>query len=156
LTAGVAGVDAASLDAVLQRLAHSGVTNAYAVLCLLPTSDSDKDVKILALRHQITVLKRQLGNEKVPFAATDRAFLAVLLHRLLRDVLRRVRLLVRPDMVLRWHRDLLARRHAARSGPQRPGRPRTVRSIRALVLRLALENPSWGYRRLHGELLVLG
>jgi putative transposase len=58
--------------------------------------------------------------------------------------------------VLRWHRDLLARRHAAASRPKRPGRPRTVRSIRALVLRLARENPSWGYRRLHGELLVLG
>jgi hypothetical protein len=63
---------------------------------------------------------------------------------------------VRPDTVLRWHRDLLARRHAARSRPKRPGRPRTVRSIRTLVLRLARENPSWGYRRLHGELLVLG
>jgi putative transposase len=72
------------------------------------------------------------------------------------DVLRRVRLLVRPDTVLRWHRDLLARRHAARSRPTRLGRPRTLRSIRALVLRLARENPTWGYRRLHGELLVLG
>ena len=71
-------------------------------------------------------------------------------------MLRRVRLLVRPDTVLRWHRDLVARRHAAASRPKRPGRPRTVRSIRALVLRLARENPSWGYRRLHGELLVLG
>ena len=68
----------------------------------------------------------------------------------------RFRLLVRPDTVLRWHRDLLARRHAARSRPGRPGRPRTVRSIRLLVLRLARENPSWGYRRIHGELLCLG
>src|SRR5712664_2315186 len=62
----------------------------------------------------------------------------------------------RPDTVLRWHRDLITRRHAARSRPKRPGRPRTVRSIRALVLRLVRENPSWGYRRVHGELLVLG
>jgi putative transposase len=67
-----------------------------------------------------------------------------------------VRLLVRPDTVLRWHRDLLARRHAAASRPKRPGRPRRVPSVRTLVLRLARENPSWGYRRLHGELLVLG
>ena len=119
-------------------------------------SNRDKDVEILALRHQITVLQRQLGNEKPRFAATDRAFLAALLHRLPRDVLGRVRLLVRPDTVLRWHRDLLARHHAAISRPKRPGRPRTVRSIRALVLRLARENPTWGYRRLHGELLVLG
>jgi putative transposase len=62
----------------------------------------------------------------------------------------------RPSVaMLRWHRDLLARRHAARSRPKSPGRPRTVRSIRLLVLRLARENPSWGYRRIHGELLVL-
>ncbi|MGW1412553.1 helix-turn-helix domain-containing protein [Streptomyces sp. NPDC002403] len=86
----------------------------------------------------------------------SRAFLAALLHRLPRGVLRRLRLLARPDTVLRWHRDLVACRHAAGSKPKRPGRPRTVRSIRALVLRLARENPTWGYRRLHGELLVLG
>ncbi|WP_223840306.1 integrase core domain-containing protein [Saccharopolyspora pogona] len=72
------------------------------------------------------------------------------------NLLRRLRLLVRPDTVLRWHRDLVARRHATASKPKRPGRPRTVRSVRVLVLRLAKENPSWGYRRLHGELLVLG
>lgn len=71
-------------------------------------------------------------------------------------MLRQVQLLVRPDTVLRWHRDLLARRHAARSRPGRPGRPRTVRSVRVLALRLARENPGWGYRRVHGELLVLG
>jgi putative transposase len=82
--------------------------------------------------------------------------LAALLHRLPKDVLRGLRLLVRPDTVLRWHRDLITRRHAAASRPKRPGQPRTLRSVRVLVLRLARENPSWGYRRLHGELLVLG
>lgn len=55
-----------------------------------------------------------------------------------------------------WHRDLIARRHAALSRPRRRGRPRTLRSIRVLVLRLARENTSWGYRRVHGELLTLG
>ena len=79
-----------------------------------------------------------------------------MLYWLPRDALSRFRLLVRPETVLRWHRDLLARRHAARSRPGRPGRPRTIRSVRLLVLRLARENPSWGYRRIHGELLVLG
>ncbi len=138
------------------RLAYLGVTNAFAILRLLPMCSRDKDVEILALRHQITVLERQLGNEKVRFDGSDRAFLAALLHWLPRDVLRRLRLLVRPDTVLRWHRDLLGRRHAAVSRPMRPGRPRTVRSVRTLVLRLARENPGWGYRRLHGELLVLG
>ena len=108
------------------------------------------------LRHQITVLERQLGTNRPRFSPADRAFLAALLHRLPRDVLGRFRLLIRPDTVLRWHRNLLARRHAARSRPRRPGRPRTVRSIRLLVLRLARENPCWGYRRIHGELLVLG
>jgi putative transposase len=63
---------------------------------------------------------------------------------------------VRPDTILKWHRDLIARRHAAVSRPRRPGRPRTLCSIRALVLRLARENSSRGYRRVHGELLVLG
>jgi putative transposase len=71
-------------------------------------------------------------------------------------VLHRVRLLVRPETVLRWHRDLIAARHARISPPMRVGRPRTVRSIRLLVLRLARENSTWGYRRIHGELLVLG
>jgi putative transposase len=141
---------------VLLRLAYLSVTKVFALLRLLPVSDRDKDVEILALRHQITVLERQLGNARPRFCRGDRAFLAALLHRLPRDVLGRFRLLVRPDTVLRWHRDLLARRHAARSRPGRPGRPRTVRSIRLLVLRLARENPCWGYRRIHGELLVLG
>jgi putative transposase len=79
-----------------------------------------------------------------------------LLHRLPQEALRRLRLLVRPDTILRWHRDLITRRHAARSTPKRQGRPPTVRSIRVLVLRLVQENPHWGYRRVHGELLVLG
>ncbi|MEU5850691.1 integrase core domain-containing protein [Saccharopolyspora shandongensis] len=141
---------------MLLRLAYLSVTNTFAMLRLLPMSDRDKDIEILALRHQITVLERQLGQARVQFAPADRALLAALLHGLPRNVLRRLRLLVRPDTVLRWHRDLIAGRHAALSKPKRPGRPRTVRSVRALVLRLAKENPSWGYRRLHGELLILG
>jgi transposase len=102
------------------------------------------------------VLQRQLGGDRIRFDLSDRAFLAALLHRLPRDVLRRVRLLVRPDTVLRWHRDLVAHRHAIASPPKRAGWPRTVRSVCMLVLRLARENSSWGYRRIHGELLVLG
>ncbi|WP_158854825.1 integrase core domain-containing protein [Saccharothrix deserti] len=138
------------------RLAYLGVTNAFALLRLLPLSDRDKDVEILALRHQITVLERQLGKTRPRFSPGDRVFLAALLHRLPVTALRRFRLLVSPETVLRRHRDLLARCHTARSRPKRPGRPRTVRSIRLLVLRLARENPAWGYRRIHGELLVLG
>ena len=141
---------------MLLRLVYLGVTNGLGLLRLLPMSDRDKDAEILVLRHQIAVLQRQLGTQKPLFKPSDRALLAALLHRLPKDVLRGLRLLVRPDTVLRWHRDLIARRHALKSRPKRPGRPRTLRSIRVLVLRLAKENPSWGYRRLHGELLVLG
>jgi putative transposase len=140
----------------LLRLVYLGMASAFAMLRLLPMSDRDMDVEVLALRHQIAVLERQLNGQRVRFDAGDRAFLAALLQGLPPEVLGRMRLLVRPDTVLRWHRDLVARRHAARSRPKRGGRPRTVRSIRALVLRLARENPTWGYRRLHGELLVLG
>ncbi|MBB4786867.1 hypothetical protein BJY27_007828 [Streptomyces rapamycinicus] len=111
---------------MLLRLAYLGVTNAFAMLRLLPMEDREKTVEILALRHQIMVLERQLGKDRVRFVPSDRAFLAALLHRLPMDVLRGVRLLVRPDTVLRWHRGLLARRHAAASQPKRSGRPRTV------------------------------
>jgi hypothetical protein len=63
-----------------------------------------------------------------------------------------LKLLVTPDTILRWHRDTVRRRRTARSKHRRTGRPTTRRSIKALVLRLARENPEWGYRRIHGEL----
>jgi putative transposase len=141
---------------VLLRLAYLGVTNAFALLRLLPRGDHDKDAEILALRHQLAVLQRQLGGQQVRFEPADRVLLAALLRPLPRPTLRRLRLLVRPDTILKWHRDLVARRHAAVSRPRRRGRPRTLHSIRALALRLARENSSWGYRRVHGELLVPG
>jgi hypothetical protein len=75
---------------------YLGVTNVFALLRLLPVSDRDKDVEILALRQQITVLERQLGTARPGFCPADRAFLAALLHRLPRDVLGRFRLLVGP------------------------------------------------------------
>jgi hypothetical protein len=82
---------------VLLRIAYLSVTNALAMLRLLGMSDHAKDSELLALRHQITVLQRQLHGEKVRFDPSDRGFLAVLLHRLPRDVLLLVRLLVRPE-----------------------------------------------------------
>src|SRR5258705_9131408 len=104
-------------------------------------NDRDEDAEILVLRHQIAMLQRQLGAQKPRFGPSDRALLAALLHRLPIEVLRGLRLLVRPDTVLRWHRDLIARRHASASRARRPGRPRTLQSIRILVRRLARENP---------------
>jgi transposase len=90
------------------------------------------------------------------FTPADRFLLAGLLHRLPTGKLRHLVLLVRPDTILRWHRDPLRRRHTAAGAPRGRGRPRTVRSIRLLVLRLARENAPWGYRRIHGELAVFG
>src|SRR3954469_10547219 len=124
----------------------------FAFVRLLPISDADKDVEILALRHQLVVLQRQI--DKPRLTPPDRAFLAALLHRPPRPTLRQLHLTVSPDTVLRWHRDLLRRHHAKASRPKRPGRPPTIRSIEALILRLAQENPNWGYRRIHGELAM--
>jgi hypothetical protein len=67
-----------------------------------------------------------------------------------------LQLLITPDTILRWHRDIARRRWAARSMRGKTGRLTTRRSIRTLVLRLARENPEWGYRRIHGELAGLG
>jgi hypothetical protein len=67
---------------VLFRLAYLGVTNALAMLRLLPTSDRAKDAEILALRHQIMILERQLQGQRIRFTPADRALLAALLHRL--------------------------------------------------------------------------
>ncbi|MEU0811213.1 hypothetical protein [Streptomyces sp. NPDC005970] len=139
---------------MLLRLAYLAATNTLAVLRLLPMSNRDKDIEILVLRHQLLVLQHQVG--KPAFNKSDRAVLAGLLHHLPKDRLRHLLLLVRPETVLRWHRELLRRRHAATCVPRRRGRPRTIRSIRALVLRLARENASWGYRRIHGELAARG
>ena len=125
-----------------------------ALTCLLPMSGTDKDIEILALRHQLAVVQRQI--DKPRLTPPDRAFLAALLHRLPRPTLRQLHLIVSPDTVLRWHRDLIRLHHVKACRPKRPGRPRTNRSIRTLVLRLVRENPSWGYRRVHGELATLG
>nr|WP_260408641.1 integrase core domain-containing protein [Planomonospora venezuelensis] len=136
------------------RLVYLIVTTVFAFLRLLPGSDRDKEIEILVLRHQLTVLQRQVS--KPAFTSGDRFVLAGLLGHLSMGKLRHLALLVRPETILRWHRDLLRRRHAAACTPRRRGRPRTISSIRLLVLRLARENPSWGYRRIHGELVALG
>jgi hypothetical protein len=113
------------MSAVPLLLTYPGAANMLALLWLLPASDRDKVIEILALRHQIVVLERQLGKTRPRFLPSDRVFLA-LLHCLPRDVLGRFRLLVRPDTVLRWHRDLMARRNAARSRPKSLGRESTA------------------------------
>jgi hypothetical protein len=116
-------------------LAYLTVTTTFSFLRLLSRTDRDKEIEILVSRHQLMALQRQAPKPVVTRA--DRFLLAGLLHRLPMDTLWHLVLLVRPDIILRWHRDLLRRRHAAASSPRGRGRPRTVQSVRMLVLRLA-------------------
>src|SRR4051812_21587604 len=119
-------------------------------LALLARSDTAKDAEILTLRHEVAVLRRT--NPRPTLTWLDRAVFSAL-SRLLPPPLRRIRL-VSPRTLLRWHAQLVARRWTYPH--RRPGRPPTAAPIRALVLRMARENPRWGYRRIQGELIGLG
>src|SRR3954454_6095217 len=111
-------------------------------LVLLARSDTAKDAEILVLRHEVAVLRR--SNQRPTLTWIDRAFLSAL-ARLLPTQLRQLRL-VSPRTLLRWHAQLVARRWTY---PRRqPGRPPVAQPVRALVLRIAQENPRWGYRRI--------
>ena len=126
-----------------------------AWLRLSQREETWKTAEILILRHQLAVLQRRQPRSPTMNWA-DRALLVTLLSVLPKARRHGMRLLVTPDTILRWHRDLVRRRWAARSRRGRTGRPATGRNIRALVLRLARENPEWGYRRICGELAGLG
>ncbi len=131
------------------------ITRAAAGLRLSRREEAWKTVEILMLRHQLAVLqRRQPGRPKLNWA--DRALLATLLSVIPKARRQGLRLLVTPDTIVRWHRDIVRRRWGARSMRGRTGRPTTRRHIKALVRRLARENPDWGYRRIHGELAGLG
>jgi putative transposase len=108
-----------------------------------------KDVELVLLRHQVSVLARQ--QERPSLRPADRAFIAALARLL--PYRRRQGLVVTPATLLRWHRELVRRRwtHMRR----KPGRPATDAELRELVLRLARENPRWGYQRIVGELIKL-
>jgi putative transposase len=113
-------------------------------------SEFAKDVELVVLRHQLAVLHRQ--QPRPSFRAADRAFLAAL-ARLLPSRRRRA-MIVTPQTLLRWHRQLARRRWT--QSQRSSGRPPVERRVRELVLRLARENPRWGYPRITGELLKLG
>jgi putative transposase len=131
------------------------ITRGAGWLRLSRREETWKNAEILMLRHQLTVLQRHRPcRPKLTWA--DRAMLATLLSVIPKARRQGLRLLVTPDTILRWHRDIVRRRWAARSMRGKTGRPATRRNIRALVLRLARENPGWGYRRIHGELAGLG
>jgi transposase len=117
---------------------------------LLPRSDASKNAEILVLRHQLAVLRRQVARPRPSWA--DRAVISALARIL--STIRRRQLFVTPGTLLRWHADLLTRRWTFTR--RRPGRPPTRPSIRAVILRMARENPGWGYRRIAGELAGMG
>jgi putative transposase len=137
------------------RFAFLLISQLAAGLRLSRREETWKAAEILLLRHQLTVLQRhQPCRLKLTWA--DRALLVTLLGVIPKARRPGLRLLVTPDTILRWHRDIVRRRWGARSRRGKTGRPATRRNIKALVLRLARENPSWGYRRIHGELAGLG
>ena len=129
----------------------------YVALCrllqlvvLLGRSERSKELEILVLRHELTILRRQ--PRRAQLRPVDRAILAAFARGLPGSALGS--LSVRPATLLRWHRELVRRRWTYPHRP--PGRPPFDRRLQALVLRLARENPAWGYRRIVGELRSLG
>jgi putative transposase len=106
------------------------------------------------LREENCVLKAQLRSQRVRLTDDERRRLAVLGARLGRRILAEVATIVTPDTILRWHRQLIARKWTY--AKRRPGRPNVLPEIRRLVVRMATENPSWGYTRLQGALKNLG
>src|SRR5919112_4858415 len=133
------------------RLLYLVFRQVMAWLGLLARSAHSKNVEILVLRHEVAVLRRQVCRPRLSWA--DRAVFAAL-TRLLSQACRRHRI-VTPATILRWHRDLVKRRWT-QPRRHRSGGRRTAPELRRLVLRLAAENSSWGYRRIHGELARLG
>ena len=132
------------------RLIYMMFTRVLGWLVLLARSDTAKEIEILLLRHQLAVLQR--GTPRPRMNWTDRALIAALARLL--PTRRRLGFLITPATILRWHQRLISRRWTTQPTP--PGRPPIPAGLRALTVRLATENPVWGYRRIHGELARLG
>ncbi|MBF6557922.1 MAG: transposase [Acidimicrobiales bacterium] len=110
----------------------------------------DLAIEVVILRHEVAVLRRQVARPALQ--PPDRAVLAGLSRML--SIARRGRFFVQPETLLRWHRELVRRKWTY--SHRRPGRPAIPAGTVSLVLRLAKENPTWGYRRIHGELATMG
>jgi putative transposase len=135
---------------VAVRLLYLIFRQLVAWLGLLARSSKSKDVEILVLRHEVAVLRRQVRRPRLSWA--DRAVFAALTR--LGSRARQLPRIVTPATILRWHRDLVKQRWT-HPGRRTAGR-RTAPELRRLVMRLAAETSSWGYRRIHGELAGLG
>jgi putative transposase len=121
-------------------------------LMLLARREASKEAELLVLRHENTVLRRQIG--RVRYEQADRLWLAAL-SRLIPRRQWHDMFAVTPATLLTWHRRLIARRWDYTSR-RRLGRPATAAGIRKLVIRIATDNPAWGHRRVQGELVRLG
>lgn len=119
------------------------------LLRLQRSDPAELAIEVVVLRHEVSVLRRQVARPAMQ--PPGRALLSALSRLLPRA--KRHRFFVQPDTLLRWHRDLVRRRWTY---PKPPGRPSIPAGTVALVVRLARENPTWGYRRVHGELSVMG
>jgi hypothetical protein len=131
------------------RLMYLVATRLVRWMVLLARSDAAKDIEIIVLRHQLAALHRK--TPRPPMSWADRALIAALVRRLPGH--RRVGLLITPATILRWHRRLVARHWAIER--RQPGRPTIHAGLRALAVRLATENPTWGYRRVRREALIV-
>ena len=113
-----------------------------------------EQVKVVEfLREENRVLREQLGKRRLRLTDAQRARLAGKAKALGRSVLTSIATIVTPDTLLRWHRQLIAAKHTHRRN--RVGRPKLMKALRELIVRLAKENPGWGYSRLAGELRKL-
>ena len=137
---------------MLLKIAYLLMRWTFGLVALMFGGDQARDAELLVLRHQNAVLRRNAGC--VRYEPGDRAWFAALTRFIPRQRWTGV-FPVTPATLLAWHRKLAARRYDT-SKRRQPGRPPTVRSIARLAVRLARENPLWGYRRIHGELAKLG
>ena len=134
---------------MLLSLAYRLLRFLFTLLAVLVRSDLSKDIELLVLRHENQVLHRQLSG-RLRWDNADRLWLAALSRLVSRRQWPEI-FPVTPATILRWHRNLVARKWDYTSR-RRPGRPSTGISVKALIVRMARENPAWGHRRIRGEL----